>query len=103
MTNKEERVPFGTFDVSPRNIEIWQLRRAGKKLSPLAQQFGLSVERVRQICLKLDRLERISVKHQEMYRRAKSGEALAEVVKGTFLDEAVLIKLIEKLDARAVA
>ena len=41
-----------------RNLEILEQRRAGKKLREIAEQYGLAVERVRQIVNNEERLER---------------------------------------------
>jgi len=41
-----------------RNQTMLEMRRSGKKLREISEQFGLSVERTRQIILREKRLER---------------------------------------------
>ena len=41
-----------------RNRRIYEERKAGLKLHEIAERYGINKERVRQICLKEERLER---------------------------------------------
>lgn len=43
---------------NPRNRAIYALRKDGTSYRKLASQYNLSVERVRQICFKMERIEK---------------------------------------------
>ena len=46
-----------------RNVEIYRLRKAGKTYVSLALEYGLTAERVRQLCERQERVERVLNKY----------------------------------------
>lgn len=58
---------------SDRNHAIWLARKQGKTLKEIGDEYGIGKERVRQICLKEERIEyfhaMVEVRRKEQYRR----------------------------------
>ena len=60
---EQDRIEFdkmqqGRADTLDRNAQIYERRLSGETLAVLAQEFGLSASRVRDICAKQERKER---------------------------------------------
>ncbi|MCA3394880.1 MAG: hypothetical protein INF85_04450 [Roseomonas sp.] len=53
-----DKMQQGRADNLDRNAQIYERRLSGETLATLAQDFGLSVSRVRDICAKQERKER---------------------------------------------
>ena len=46
------------YFASERNLSVWRMRRDGKTLLETAKAHGITQERVRQICLRIERATR---------------------------------------------
>lgn len=53
-----DKVQEGRADTVDRNAQIYERRLSGETLATLAQEFGLSASRIRDICAKQERKER---------------------------------------------
>jgi DNA-directed RNA polymerase sigma subunit (sigma70/sigma32) len=53
-----DKVQQGRADTVDRNAQIYERRLSGETLAALAQEFGLSASRIRDICAKQERKER---------------------------------------------
>lgn len=53
--------------INMRNVNIYDKRKDGATLSKLADEYGLSVERIRQICIKLERIDNTPYGNRTIY------------------------------------
>lgn len=53
--------------INIRNVSIYDKRKGGATLGKLADEYGLSVERIRQICLKLERVDNTPYGNKTIY------------------------------------
>lgn len=53
-----DKMQQGRADTLDRNAQIYERRLSGETFAALAQEFGLSVSRVRDVCAKQERKER---------------------------------------------
>ncbi len=53
-----DKMQQGRADTLDRNAQIYERRLSGETFAALAQEFGLSISRVRDVCAKQERKER---------------------------------------------